>query len=77
MPTSISEILKHDFENMEEFCKTCIKNKHIRIVKLKKMIPTTKKLQEIYANLLGSYKLISILGKNYVYLIFNKFTCKL
>lgn len=44
------------------------------MVKSKKMTPITKRLQEIYTNLWGFYKPASILGMNYVALLFDGFT---
>lgn len=46
-PTSINKAI----ESVEELCKTCIKSKHIRIIKSKKMTSTTRHLQEIHADL--------------------------
>lgn len=37
--------------NIEELCDLCIESKYTKIVKHKKMTPTTCKLYEIYVNL--------------------------
>lgn len=36
---------------IEQLCKACIESKHTRIVKSKKMMPITKRLQEVYVDL--------------------------
>ena len=41
------------------------------------MTPTTRRLQEVHANLWGSHKPASILSKSYIALLLNEFTCKL
>lgn len=74
---SINKVTEHNSKGMEEFCKAFMKNKHTRIVKSKKMTLMTKRLQKVYVDLLGPHKSASILGKNYVGLIFDKFTRKL
>ena len=40
------------------------------------MTPTTKKLQEVHANLLGPHEPVFILAKSYVALLLDEFTCK-
>lgn len=41
-----------DFDHsVEQLCNPCIENKYIKIVKHKKITPTTYKLKEIYADL--------------------------
>ena len=42
--TDLSKIIK-------EFCNSCIKSKYTKIIKYKKMTPTTCKLQKIHTNL--------------------------
>lgn len=50
-PTTINKAIEFNFNNIEKFCKICIKSKYTRIDKLKKMMLKTKKLQKIYTNL--------------------------
>ena len=76
-PTTINTATEYNLNGVKELCKVCIKSKHTRIVKLKKMIPTIKRLQEVHADLWGPHKPVSISGKNYVALLLDKFTCKL
>ena len=59
---------------IEQLYEACIKSKYTRIVKLKKIMPTTKRLQEVYANLWGPHNLASISRKNYIALLLDKFT---
>lgn len=75
--TSINKVKKHNSKDAKELCKTYIENKHTRIIKSRKMTSTIKKLQEVYINLWGPYKLVSILSKNYIGLLLNEFTYKL
>lgn len=46
--TSISTDFDH---SIEQLCNLCIENKYTKIVKHKKITPTTYKLKEIYADL--------------------------
>ena len=48
---AINKAIKHNFEDVEELCEACIESKHTRIVKLKKMTPASRKLQEVHAEL--------------------------
>lgn len=64
-------------ESIKKFYEAYIKSKHIRIIKSKKMISTTKRLQLIHADLCGIYKPSSISGKNYMVLLLDVFTRKL
>lgn len=66
-------------EDIEELCKTYIKSKYIRIIKSKKTTSTIRQLQEIYIDLWGPNKpsSISASGKNYLAILFDKFTRKL
>lgn len=50
-PTTINKTTEYNFNSMEELCKVYIKSKYIRNVKLKKMMPTTKRLQKIHIDL--------------------------
>ena len=54
---STSEDNSNDFVKtyVEQLCDLYIKSKHTKIVKYKKMTPTTHKLKEIHANLWGSH----------------------
>lgn len=46
---TINKTIKYNFENIKIFCKVYIKSKHIKIIKLKKMIPIIKKvIKNIY-----------------------------
>ena len=49
--TLINKVTELNFKRVEELCEACIESKHMRIVKSKKMTITTKKLQEVHANL--------------------------
>lgn len=62
---------------MEKLYETYIEGKHPRMIKLKKINPITRRLQEVQADLWGLYKSTSILSKNFVVLLFDKFTRKL
>lgn len=59
-----------------EPCNTYIENKDIKIIKLKKMTLTIWKLKNIYTDLKKLYNLSIILDKNYIVLLFNKYTQK-
>ena len=72
----INKSMELNINNVEELCKACIKSKHTRIVKSKRMTPTMRRLQEIYADLLGLHKPASISSKNYVALLLDEFTRK-
>lgn len=77
IPASISKVIKHNFKDVKKLYKACIKNKCIRIVKLKKMILKIKKLQKVYVDLWGLHKPTYLLDKNYISQLFDKFICKL
>lgn len=47
----INKVTKYNLNSVEKPCKTYIKSKYIRIVKSKKMTPTTKRLQKVHADL--------------------------
>ncbi len=64
VPASINKVTEHSFEGIEELCEACIESKHTRIVKSKKMTPTTRRLQEVHADLWGPHEPASISGKN-------------
>ena len=68
--------MKLNIDGVEELCEACIKSKHTKIVKSKRMTPTTRRLQEIHANLWGPHKPAYILVKNYVALLLDEFTRK-
>ena len=40
----INKAMELNIDSMEELCKACIESKHIRIVKSKRMTPTTRRL---------------------------------
>lgn len=46
-PIFIIKVTDHIIEGIEELCKVFVKNKHIKIVKLKKMIPIIRRLQKV------------------------------
>ena len=73
---AINKAIKHNLGDVEKLCETCIKSKHTRIVKSKKMTLTTRRLQEVHADLWGPYKPAFISGKSYVTLLLNEFTRK-
>ena len=75
-PTTINKTTEYNLNGVEELCETCIESKHTRIVKSKKMTPTTKRLQEVHADLWGPHKPAFISEKNYIALLFDKFTRK-
>ena len=72
----INKAMELNIDGVEELCEACIKSKHTKIVKSKRMTPTTWRLQEIHADLWGPHKPASISGKNYVALLLDKFTHK-
>ena len=74
---AITKVIEHNLGDVEELYETCIESKHTRIVKSKKKTPTTKKLQEVHADLWGPHKPASISGKSYVALLLDEFTRKL
>ena len=49
IPTSI--LLNKIMESIEDFCDMCIKDKNIRIIKHKVMIPKLRKLEKIHTDL--------------------------
>lgn len=49
-PAVINKIIDASSETAE-LCDACIKSKHTRIVEAKRMTPTTRRLQEIHADL--------------------------
>ena len=75
-PSPINKGMELNIDGVEKPCEACIESKHTRIVNSKRMIPTTRRLQEIHADLLGPHKPASISGKNYVALLLDKFTRK-
>ena len=74
--TPIHKTTEQISEEVEELCKAYIENKYTRIVKSKKMTPTTKRLQKVHADLWGPHELASISGKSYIGLLLNKYTWK-
>lgn len=65
-----------DIDAGAELCDACIESKHTRIVKSKRMTPTTRRLQEIHADLWGPHDLPSLSGRNYIALFLYEFTRK-
>ena len=52
-PSPFNKAIELNINGVEELCEACIKSKHTRIVKSKRILPTMKRLQEIYADLWG------------------------
>lgn len=50
-PTTINKVTKFNPNEVEKLCKVYIESKYIRIVKLQKIMLTTKKLQKVHADL--------------------------
>ena len=75
-PSPINKTMELNIDGVEELYEIYIKSKHTRIVKSKRMTPTTRRLQEIHANLWRPHEPASISGKNYVALLLDEFTCK-
>lgn len=82
-PTSATTLLNKiintmtDPDSVKQLCNPCIESKHMKIVRYKKMTPTTRKLEKIYADLWRLYNPLLILGRSYIGLLLDKFTCKL
>lgn len=74
--TIINKVTENDLKCIEQLCEACIKCKYTRIVKSKKMTPTTRVLQKVYVDLWGLHKPIFISENNYMDLLFDKFTQK-
>ncbi len=74
-PVIINKIIDTSSETAELY-DACIESKHTRIVKTKSMTPTTRRLQEIHADLWGPHDPPSLSGRNYVALLLDEFTCK-
>ena len=51
LPLLKAIINKTDSSEIEKLCNTCIESKHIKIIRYKKMILTTRKLQKIHVDL--------------------------
>ena len=47
----INKVMELNIDGVEKLCKACIESKYTRIENSKRMTPTTRRLQEIYANL--------------------------
>lgn len=82
VPTSTTTLLNkmtstidHD-DSVEQLCNPCIESKHIKIVRHKRMTPTTRKLQEIHADLWGLHDPPSLSKRTYVGLLLDEFTRK-
>lgn len=50
-PININKKMEYNLNDVKELCEACIKSKHTRIIKLKKMTPITKKLQKVHTDL--------------------------
>ena len=50
-PFPINKAMKLNIDGVKELFEACIQSKYTRIVKSKRMTPTTKRIQEIYADL--------------------------
>ena len=74
--TPIHKATEQISKEMEELCKAYIESKHTRLVKSKKITPTSWRLQEVHADLWGLHKPASISEKSYVGLLLNKYTWK-
>ena len=73
--TLINQVI--DSNNVvKQLCNPCIESKYMKIVKYKKITPTTRKLQEIHVDLWESHNLFSLSGKTYIDLYLDKFICK-
>ena len=62
--------------SVEQLCNPCIENKHTKIVRHKKMTPTTRKLKEIHADLWRPYDPLSLSEKIYIGLLLDEFIRK-
>lgn len=65
--------LNKAIEITKDFCDTCIKNKLIRIVWYKAMIPVIQKLEKIYPNFWSLHNILYISNKSYIGLILDKY----
>lgn len=75
-PTTINKAAENNPEGVEQLCEACIESKYTRIIKSKKMTRTTRRLQEVHADLWALHEPASISGKNYVALLLDEFTWK-
>ena len=73
-PPLIVIINNPNSSEIEKLCDPCIESKHTKVVRHKEMTLTTKKLQEIHADLWGPYNPPLLLRKTYVGLLLDKFT---
>ena len=65
-----------DNSEIEKLYDPCIESKYIKISRHKKMTLTTRKLDEIHADLWGPYDPLLLSGKTYVGLLLDEFTQK-
>lgn len=65
-----------NIEIKTELCNIYIKSKYIRIVKSKKITLIIQKIKEIDTDLQGPHNPTSLSEKNYIALLFNKYTQK-
>ena len=75
-PSPINKAMELNIDDVKELCKACIESKYTKIVKSKRMTSTTKRLQEIHADLWGPHRPASISSKNYIALLIDEFTRK-
>ena len=65
----------HD-DSVKQLCDSCIESKYTKIVMHKKMTPTIRKLQKIYADVWGPHNPLSPSRKTHVGLLLDEFTQK-
>lgn len=73
-PAPIHEAINVNSEM--ELCDTCVESKNTKIVKSKRMTPTTRRLQEIHTDLWGPHNPPLLSGRNYIALLLNEYTRK-
>ena len=65
-----------DLNEIEELYDSCIKSKHTKINRYKRITSTNRRLQEIHTDLWRPHNLRSLSGKIYISLLLNEFTKK-
>ena len=58
---------------IEKLCDLCIESKYTKIVRYKKLTPTTRKLQKIHADLWELHDPLLLLEKTYIGLLLDEF----
>ena len=71
LPPLMTIINNPDNSEIEKFYDPCIESKYTKIVRYKKMTPTTKKLQKIHANLWRSHDPFLLSRKSYLSLFLD------